>query len=452
MSNLLKKIVSIFTEGHQRTLAVKRNVAASIVLKGLSVLVTMLLVPATIGYVSDEIYGVWLAIVSVIGWFNVLDIGLTPGLKNKLTEALAAGNMQRAKALVSTTYLSVFLIFLPIAVAGYYLTPYIDWCDLLNISPVYKAEVVEGMQMLCLLICVQMTANVIVSVLAAYQRVAYSQTFTVIGNVLAYFAILILTCTVPPSLPLLVVVLAGMPIATTIAASVWLYLTRYREVAPSLSTVDFTYFKGLFNLGIKFFIINIQAVVVYQSTYMLIAHVSSPQSVTAYNIAYRYLSMAMILYNMVIAPIWPAYTDAYAKGDVEWMRSMRQKMLKVLCLCSLLCICFAAVAQPFYHIWVGNKADVPQEMTWMVALYVIVYGFMTLSGTFLVGIGKVLLESIVVVIGACVYLPGALFAARYLHEYGILLALIILNIIYAVIFDVQTRKIISGQAKGIWLK
>lgn len=452
MLPLLQKILSTLTKGHQRSLAVKHNIVASMVLKGVSVAITLLLVPATIGYVSSEIYGVWITLASILTWFQILDLGLTPGLKNKLTEALAHSKMDYAKALVSTTYFGMLVIFVPIAVAGYLLMPYIDWCGLLNLSVEYEAEVARSMQLLCILICVQMTSNVIVSVLAAYQRVAYSQSFMVIGNFLAYLVILVLARTVPPSLPLLVLVLAGLPIFVTIVASVVLYLTCYRAISPSPACIRLDYAKGLFSLGLKFFVINAQAVIVYQSTSLLISHVSSPESVTSYNIAYKYLSVAMLLYTTITMPLWPAYTDAYAKSDFAWMQSMRLKMMKILALCALVCVAFAIVAEPFYHVWIRDMAEVPTEMTWMVTLYVISYCFMTLNGTFIVGIGKVYLETIVVVIGACLYIPAALFVARYLHQYGILLVLVILNIIYGIVFDIQTRKIISGSAKGIWNK
>lgn len=440
------------TKGDKRTLAVKRNIAASIALKGVSVLVTFLLVPVTIGYVSSEIYGVWLTLATILTWFQFLDIGLTPGLKNKLTEALALGHIKYAKSLVSTTYFTMIAIFAPIAVAGYLLMPYINWSTLLNVSPDYEHEISFTMQILSVLICVQMTANVIVSVLAAFQRVAYSQSFLVIGNILAFLVILIFTRTVPPSLPILALVLAGLPLLVTIAASLILYRTVYRHISPSLKWVRTGYAKGLFSLGVKFFIINAQAVVVYQSTNLLISHVSSPESVTSYNIAYRYMSIAMLMYTTITTPLWPAYTDAYAKGDMEWMRKVRIKMIRILGLCALMCVCFAIVAQPVYSIWIGQKAEVSQTMTWMVTAYVIAYCFMTLSGTFIVGIGKVLLETIVVAVGGCLYIPCALFASKWLHEYGILLALIILNVAYGVIFDIQTRKIISGTAKGIWYR
>ena len=451
-SDILTKIRILFAGGESRTQKLKSNIILSILLKGVSVLVTFLLVPATIDYVDSEVYGIWLTLSAILMMFQILDIGIASGLKNKLTEALAAGDMKSARSLVSTSYVSMAAIFIPIVIIIYALVPYISWCPLLNVDIAYEGTIVQTMRILAMLLFVQMIANIIVSVLAAYQRVALSLSFLVIGNILAYILILILARTVPASLPLLALVLGGAPILVTIIGSVVLFHGLCREVSPTFSSVEMWRTKELLSLGAKFFIINIQAVVVYQSSNFLISHVSSPEMVTAYNIAYKYLSLALVVYTNITMSLWTAYTDAYARGDRPWMIDTRRKMNRILMLCIVLCFIFAAVAPPVYSIWIQGKAEVPAAMTWWVAAYVSTFCFMTLNGTFIIGTGKVLLETIVVAVGAIVYIPVALMAAQWLQQYGILAALVAINIVYGVIFSKQTTKLLDGTARGIWIR
>ncbi len=191
-SDILTKIRILFAGGESRTQKLKSNIVLSILLKGVSVLVTFLLVPATIDYVDSEVYGIWLTLSAILMMFQILDIGIASGLKNKLTEALAAGDMKSARSLVSTSYVSMAAIFIPIVIIIYALVPYISWCPLLNVDIAYEGTIVQTMRILAILLFVQMIANIIVSVLAAYQRVALSLSFLVIGNILAYILILIL--------------------------------------------------------------------------------------------------------------------------------------------------------------------------------------------------------------------------------------------------------------------
>lgn len=411
-----------------------------------------MLVPMTIGYVSPELYGVWLTVSSIMTWISFLDIGFTQGLKNKLTEAIAYEDWDRGKSLVSTTYVMMVMIFLPICLLLESLIPHINWCALLNVDIIYEAEIKRVMYAMIAFFCLQMIVNVLVSVIAAFQRVALSNSFTVIGHTLSLIIIFILTKTTQGSLLALAFAISAMPILVTIVASFILFRGKYARIAPSLKSFDKNYVKELFSLGYKFFIINIQVVVLYQSTNILISNLSSPLDVTVYNIAYKYMNISMMLYTIITAPLWPAYTDAYAKQDFDWMKSTRNKMQKVLLLSMCCCVFMCLISQPVYKLWIGDEVFVPMQMTIMVALYVMAYCWMNLNGTLIVGMGKVKLETIMVVIGMFLHIPLSLILGRLIGAYGVLVSMVIINFIYAIVFHIQVNKILNKKAKGIWLE
>ena len=438
--------------GNSRSAVVRRNIAGSLFLKGISILVSLLLVPATIGYVNAELYGVWLTLASTMTWLSFADVGFTQGLKNKLTEAIAHNDWDRGKSLVSTTYFMMVLIFIPVCVLLEFLVPLINWTSLLNVSDHYSGEIVLVMHVLVAFACIQMIVNVLVSVIAAFQKVALSNSFLVIGNVLSLGIIYILRATVPPSLIALAFAISAMPILITIMATFILYSGRFKTVAPCRRSINKAYIKDLFSLGYKFFIINIQVLVLYQSTNILIAYVSSPTDVTNYNVAYKLLNCAMMVYTIITAPLWPAYTDAYARGDYEWMKNMRKKMERVLVISIFGCITLILLSQPIYQIWVGDSVDVPFMMTLFVGIYVIVFCWMNLNGTLIVGMGKIQLETFLVLIGMILHIPLSISLCNYIGVYGVLISLISINLLYAIVMNVQVTKLLNKTANGIFNK
>lgn len=448
----LYKIVNNYFSGNGRSAVVKRNIVGSLLLKGISIFVSLLLVPATIGYVNAELYGVWLTLASTMTWLSFADVGFTQGLKNKLTEAIAHDDWDRGKSLVSTTYFMMVLIFIPVCVLLEFLVPLVNWTGLLNVSDQYSGEIVLVMHVLVAFTCIQMIVNVLVSVIAAFQKVALSNSFLVIGNVLSLGIIYILRATVPPSLIALAFAISAMPILITMIATSFLYSGRFKMVAPSWRYINKAYIKDLFGLGYKFFIINIQVLVLYQSTNILIAYVSSPTDVTNYNIAYKLLNFAMMVYTIITAPLWPAYTDAYSRGDYEWMKNMRRKMERVLFFSILGCLSLIVMSQPIYKIWVGDEVNIPYTMTILVGLYVIVYCWMNLNGTLIVGMGKISLETILVLCGMIIHIPLSLILSRYIGAYGVLASMSIITLTYALVFEIQVVKILNKTAKGIWLQ
>lgn len=450
--NCFLRLRQKITEGNARSVAVKKNIVGSIVIKGVSIIVSFLLVPATIGYVNAELYGVWLTLASIMSWVHFADVGFTQGLKNRLAEAIAVEDWEKGRCLVSTTYFMMVLIFLPLCLILEVIIPHVDWVNLLNVNSQYTKDIILTMQVIIAFACIQMFVNTIVSVVAAFQEVALSSLFSVVGNFLSLIAIYILRAFCPASLPLLGFVFALLPIVVTVIASIFLYLGKYKKVAPSLNHVKFNHIKDLFGLGYKFFIINIQVLIIYQSTNFIISYVSSPVEVANYNIAYRLFNSAMMFFTIVAAPLWPAYTDAYTRGDYNWMKAVLAKMRKVL-LWSILIIFIVLFLSPYiYKIWVGGTVTIPFLMSSLVSLYVIMFCWQSLNGTLIAGMGKITLSMYLEIVGMVSHIPLSLFLGRYMGGYGVIVSMIIITSVYAVYFHIQVKKLLDQTAEGIWNK
>lgn len=197
---MLTSIKRKLFNGSERTTTVKKNIVASLAIKGVSIVVSLMLVPITLGYVSSEMYGIWLTLSSVMLWLSFFDIGFTLGLKNKLAAAIALGEWNLGKTLVSTTYFMMFAIFVPLCFVLELCIPLVDWSAFLNVSPAYNEEITNTLHVLAVFFCVQMIVNVLTAVAAAFQRVALSSLFPVVGNAMSLTTILVLTKCCPPSL------------------------------------------------------------------------------------------------------------------------------------------------------------------------------------------------------------------------------------------------------------
>lgn len=440
------------TSSNYRTQIVKKNIAGSLIIKGISIIISLMLVPMTLDYVSSELYGIWLTLSSVIVWLNFFDIGFTLGLKNKLAEALALRDTQRGRHLVSTTYAIMIAIFVPLALIIWGIIPVVDWCSFLNVSSVFADEIRNALYVISACFCLQMILNVLTAVISAYQKTALSSSFPVIGNIFALVAIVLLTKTKLVSLTYLALAISAMPILVIVLATLFLFRTLFKEVSPALQYVSRKYVKDLFNLGAKFFLIQIQVVVLFQTTNILISNLSGPNDVTSYNIAYKYIYVALMIYNIILTPLWPAFTDAYTKKDFSWMRKVYNKML-LLWFMSAVCIALMVVASPFvYELWIGNKAQISLSMTIAVAVYVIINSLDSLQVFLINGTGCIRLQTYVTLAGLILHIPLSFFIGQYIGCYGVLASLILITAFYATIFTIQINRIINNNAEGIWCK
>ena len=87
MVNIRSKIYSYFTKGNERSVIIKKNIAASLVLKCVSILISLQVVPLTIDYINPTKYGIWLTLSSIIAWLSYFDLGFAHGFRNRFAEA-----------------------------------------------------------------------------------------------------------------------------------------------------------------------------------------------------------------------------------------------------------------------------------------------------------------------------------------------------------------------------
>ena len=446
----LKEKLSIIFSGDKRTATIKKNVLGSFLIRMCSIAVSLLLVPLTLGYVSSELYGVWLTISSIVIWLGFFDVGFSLGLKNKLAEAIALNNWERGKHLVSTTYFMMFIIFIPLCIIMEIAIGFVDWPSFLNIDSKYNDDIVNALRAVLFFFSLNMILKVITHVIAAFQRTAFSSVFPVIGHTIALGVIYILTKTTPPSLTILACTLPGISTIVYLGASLILYNGSFKKIAPHIRYIDKVYIRDLFTLGYKFFILQIQVVVLFQTTNFLISNISSPLDVTAYNLAYKYFSIGMMVYTMILTPLWPAMTDAYTKKDFKWMNNIYVKLQKIFYLFAAATILMIFISPIAYKLWIGIRAEIPLIMSIVVAIYLTLHSLSALQMHTINGVGCVKLETHIAILSMLLHIPLSYFLGGFIGGIGVVVSLIIITLMRIFIFRVQVNKILSNTATGIW--
>lgn len=449
-SILPKSVSSFFTKGDIRSLNAKKNIAFSVLIKGLNIATTLILVPLTINYVSPTKYGIWLTLSSIIGWLGFFDIGFGNGLRNKLTEAIAKGQFKLAKIYVSTTYAILSMIVVAILTIFFSINPFLTWSSILNAPVSMNHELSILAMIVFLFFCMQFVLQLITVVLTANQQSAKGSLFNLLGNIFALIIIYILTKTTSNNLVYLGISLGLAPILVLLSSSVWFYSFAYKKFAPSINYVRFRFAKNLMNLGLKFFIIQIAFVVLYQTSNIIISQLLGPAEVTPYNIAFKYFTVITMVFGIIMVPFWSAFTDAWVKQDFNWIKNTMKKLkLFWLALC-VLSIIMLLLSNIIYELWVGKTITVPWSISISMAVYVILNAWNNIYSHFLNGVGKIKLQLYSSIGGSLLNIPLSIYLCKSLGAYGVILSTIIICIFNAIVTPIQCHKIIHQKATGIW--
>lgn len=448
----MNKIKKFLSTGHPRSIRAKKNIFTSFGLKGISILISFLLVPLVLNYIDITKYGIWLTLSSIIGWFGFFDIGLGNGLRNKFAEAIAKDQKKLARIYVSTTYAVLFVIIGIVYFLFLMINPFLNWTKILNTPVEMGNELSKLIIIVFTFFCIKFILKLIGIVIVADQKPAINDSFNVIANSLSLLIIFILTKTTNGSLLYLGATLSVAPVIVLLIASFVFYNKDYNYCKPSFKYVDFKYFKSLESLGVKFFILQIACIVIFATDNIIITQILGPAEVTPYNIAFKYFSIPIMAFTIIITPFWSAFTEAYTKNDMHWIKNSIQKLIKIWMLVVAGVIVLLVISNQFYLIWVGEKVQVPFLLSAFMGLYAIIVTWNNIFAYFINGVGKIKLQMYYGIIAMVINIPISIFFAKNLGmgSAGVILGTCCSLIIGSFFAPVQTIKIIKGNAKGIW--
>ena len=452
VSKFILPVKSFLSEGHERSINAKKNILNSLIIKGLSIFISLFGVPLTIHYINPTQYGVWITLSSIIAWFGFFDIGFGNGLRNKLAESMAKGENKLARIYVSTTYAILAIIIGIVLLLFFIVNPFLNWSKILNTPPEMAGELSLLALIVFVFFCMQFVLQLITTILNANQQSAKASLFSFLGSLFSIIIIFILTKTTSGNLLYLGFVFGATPVLVFLSSSIWFYSHQYKKYAPSIKFVKFRYARDLMTLGLKFFLIQIAVIILYQTSNIIIAQLYGPAQVTTYNIAYKYFSVIPMGFGIIMMPFWSAYTEAWVKKDIDWIRNSIKKLINIwiiICIVSVIMLIFSNF---IYRIWVGKEIVVPISISSVIALYVVLNAWCGIFSLFLNGVGKIKLQLYSALFGAIVNIPLAIFLGKHFGVAGVVFSTCLLALTSAVWSPIQYYKIINNTAKGIWDK
>lgn len=428
------------------------NVLISFACKILAVLISFILIPLTINYLNAEQYGIWLTISSIVSWVSFFDIGLGHGFKNQFAEARANHDNKLAQKYLSTTYIVLICIFGFVLLLFESLNPFIDWCDFLKVSSDYAALLRNVFSVVLIAICAQFVVNIFSIMLSADQKTSASSIIYTIGQIFVLLSIGILTKCPNHSMIYLSIGLTFIPVFVTLICSIIGYLTKYKDVRPSIKCFDKSLINNVLSLGVKFFIIQISMVFIFQMTNVILSRILGPESVTEYNIVYKYFSVSVMLGNIISTPLWPAFTDAFVAKDFLWMKNVHKKTNRISFFLILGNIALLVIYPFVFKIWLKGSVNIHVSTVLSMCLYSGILTFSNMNMMLINGTGKVFLQSTIYIICAFVAVPINVFACKHMGIAGILLSLSVVYVAQAFFANKQLRLLYNGKAEGIWYK
>lgn len=411
-------------------------------------------VPLLLNYLDTFSYGVWLTIGSVINWLAFFDIGLGNGLRNKLTEALSNKNYQLARVYISTTYIILILLASFLTIMFLIFTQFINWSAIFKVPSLMVNELQEVILIVFLFFALRFVVQLVNTVLIANQKPALSSSIALIEGIIFLAIVWILHKTTVGSLLNISFASGFSGIFVLLIANI-IFFTKYcRNLAPSFRYTSFKHLREIVNLGIQFFLIQIAVIIIFSTDNLIITQILGPEEVVPYNIAFRYLGVISLGFGTLMIPLWAAYTEAYVKNDMLWIKSTINKTIQIWLLSLLGVCCLIFASGKVYEFWFGNKVAVPIILTISMGAFVLIQAWNMIFVHFINATGKVRLQLYCSILAAVVNIPISVYLAKDLGlgSTGVILGSCVSLSFAAILAPIQYYKIANGKAVKLWAK
>lgn len=434
--------------GVARTANIKKQIAYSIIFKGLTNLCSLLSVPLAINYLGAEKYGIWITISSVVAWATFVDFGLGHGIRNKVAESLTKDDASLARSYVSTGYFAVGIISLFLILVIVPISYYINWQSIFNTTAVGKVELRDTFMIAIIFVLINFVFSLVNALVSARQKNSLLELNQLMMNGLWVLAIYLLSVAGGGSLVYLV--LAAGIVSLMASFTFTLYFFKHDPgLIPQIKFIELSRLKETSSLGGKFFIIQMAALVIFTTDNVIIIRLLGPEEVTTYSIVYKLFGLITMVNGIVTAGLWSAYTEAFHTQDYEWIKRVIKKLNMLMIPIFLIVALFVLMAKPIIAIWLQRELDISNSLLIFCGLYTIVSIWNVIYAYFLNGIGAVNLQMYLGIFAAIINIPASILFVKYFQmgSAGVILATSVSLSFFAIAGPIQTMCILKKMKK-----
>ena len=318
------------------------------------------------------------------------DLGIGLGLQNKISEAFGCDDLQGIRNLHASGrrllgWLSLVLsaVVLPLC----WILPWGQWLKVE--APDLRAQVPLALTILAGGFACGLPFNTGVRLACGVQQGWLQGVWTAVGSLGSLMMVALASWFHWP-FAAFIMATASAPVLANLGASKHVFRVLGDEFAQLHPHVQRGLFLPLLRQGLLFLLPQMSATIMMGAPGLMIAGVLGPGSVAPFTLCQRLSGMLLLFQNMPFTALWPALTEARARGDYDWMlRSLRKSLRAGLISGVVLGTFFALGGHLLILVWTQSSEAVPTLGTRLgFALWTMLLAWVSAAGYFLNACGR----------------------------------------------------------------
>lgn len=339
-----------------------RALASSALAALFSRILTALSSLVSIGLAARSLEAPELGVVTVLSallvYFAFGDFGMGSMVMTQLPRAHALGDVAEMKRIVSSALSAMLIVAGAAGVLGVASVWVLPWQDLLGADDVASSELRITLVAFFVMGAVGIVGTVGSRVLAALQRATFLR---VCDSVAAAVSVVLVVVCASVDGPIWVYLMAIFaPYSTSWLLQLAYVMVVHPELRVSVSSLDVVTGLRFLREGSAYAVLSVGWVIAYTLDSIVVAAVLGAAEAAVFAIAARLFSLVYGTLSLAGQQMWPAMSEALARGDVEWVRRrFRHSLLAVGGVAAASSVVLVAIGPTFTRLWVGEELVPP---------------------------------------------------------------------------------------------
>ena len=389
-------------------------------------------------------YGTLQALLAFPALLGAADLGLGTAVRTKVGQLAGARQRSEIATVVGDALIVLVVATSCVCVGGAFLVWRFDEVEALNLPVQYAPQIETALIAVLAYFWIRVPVSVFVSAFAGLEILSELTKVTVLGYIVSSLgAILCATFTSRIDFTL-VAQLAPNAISSILV--VFVGLRKAPDAVPSLTRGALRRGLVLARDGLRYFAIQVSAYFVNGVDSLVVAKLCGANAVAGYAIASRLVAICFSLVHAVGGSFWNGVANALGAGDWQWISMERERIRRnSTLLMGFLMGALIAVSVPVVAIWTGGRVGVSLGVVTALAVWAILYSYVTADTAFLNGIGRIRWLVPIVLAEGGVKLSLSWGLGAYFAQTGVAIATAIATLICQL---VPVQKLANGAIRG----
>lgn len=410
----------------ERERRMRLTVLISSVSRVVGIITSFVMVPILIGFLGADLYGVWLTVYSLAAWFNVIQVGVSPGLLNELSSLDTQVERVQARKLVSAAFAVQSLLAVCVLCLAVIAWNWIPWQRVFNTTlpeQAHSARLVVAW--LALLFVIRLPLDLSYVLIVSHQEGYKSAAIQLIGGIVSTAMVLLYVYHGQREI-LWLAILTEVGSLGALFVSLFVAFRPRPHLIPAPPFLEAGAVRRLSSVGGHFMAISIAGLIMTSTDNLVLSYFLGPSAVTPYRMTYMLTQFPIAAILMLLDSAWPAYAEATNKGDIVWLRATHRRFVKIS---AVMVTCSAAFwvsfGQEVVHWWSGGKVLPSQALVVALTSVSSAQGLLLCHGRLLTATGAIRYNAWTSFASTLVNLIASIMLVQWIGDVGVALGTLV---------------------------